>query len=140
MSGLLKQSVLIAMLALPLHGWAIDPSESLADPESQELYELITEEVRCLVCQNQPLANSTAPLAADLRREIRRMVEEGQSEDEIKDFLVSRYGDYVLYKPRFESWNMLLWLGPAALVLFGLIAWMRIISRRSQLPIDEDAP
>ena len=120
--------------------WAIDPSDKLPDEEQQAMYESITREVRCLVCQNQPIADSTAPLAADLRREIKRMVAEGQSEAEIKDFLVERYGDFVLYKPRFRSWNLLLWLAPAALLLIGGITLLRTIKRRTGLPIDEDAP
>jgi len=132
-------SLLIA-LALPLSAWAIDPSDKLEDPELQAMYLSITQEVRCLVCQNQPIADSTAPLAADLRREIKRMILDGQTEAEIKDFLVTRYGDFILYKPRFASWNILLWLAPAGLLLIGGIALLRIVARRAQLPIDEDAP
>jgi cytochrome c-type biogenesis protein CcmH len=119
---------------------AIDPSERLDDPDQQALYETITAEVRCLVCQNQAIANSTAPLAADLRREIRRMIEAGQGESEIKDFLVERYGDFVLYKPRFESWTLLLWIAPFVLLLIGVISFGRVVSKRGELPIDVDAP
>ena len=128
---------LLTLLALTAA--AIDPTEALADPEQQALYEDITDEVRCLVCQNQTIADSTAPLAADLRREIRRMIEEGQSEDDIKDFLVERYGGFVLYTPRFESWNIALWLAPAALLAIGLIAIVRFARNRADMPIDEDA-
>lgn len=130
----------LLILLLPLQLLAIDPSAKLADPEQQALYERITKEVRCLVCQNQPIADSTAPLAADLRREIKRMIVEGQSESQIKDFLVERYSDFILYKPRFRSWNLLLWLAPIVFLLIGSIALLRIIGRRKQLPIDEDAP
>jgi cytochrome c-type biogenesis protein CcmH len=119
--------------------WAIDPSEALQDPEQQALYEQITAEVRCLVCQNQTIANSTAPLAADLRREIRRMIEGGESEEQIKSFLVDRYGGYILYKPQFESWNIVLWLAPPLLLIAGLWAVARFARKRAQLPIDEDA-
>jgi len=130
---------LLITLLLSAFAWAIDPSEKLADPELQAMYLSITQGVRCLVCQNQPIADSTAPLAADLRREIKRMVIEGQSEAQIKDFLVERYGDYILYKPRFRSWNILLWLAPGILLIIGLIALLRIVRHRAQLPIDEDA-
>jgi cytochrome c-type biogenesis protein CcmH len=130
----------LLMLLLPLQLWAIDPSEKLANPEQQALYETITKEVRCLVCQNQSIADSTAPLAADLRREIKRMIVDGQSENQIKDFLVERYSDFILYKPRFRSWNLLLWLAPIAFLLIGSLAFLRIVSRRKQLPIDKDAP
>lgn len=133
-------TVLVLVLLLPLFAWAIDPSEKLADPELQAMYISITQEVRCLVCQNQPIADSTAPLAADLRREIKRMILEGQSEAEIKEFLVERYGDFILYKPRFASWNILLWLAPGILLVIGVVALLRIVLRRTQLPIDEDAP
>ena len=131
---------LLITLLLPVFAWAIDPSDKLADPELQAMYLSITQEVRCLVCQNQPISDSTAPLAADLRREIKRMILEGQSEAEIKDFLVERYGDFILYKPRFASWNILLWLAPGILLIIGSIALLRIVRRRAQLPIDEDAP
>jgi len=127
-------------LLMPFCAWAIDPSDKLADPELQAMYLSITQEVRCLVCQNQPISDSTAPLAADLRREIKRMILEGQTEGEIKEFLVERYGDFILYKPRFASWNLLLWLAPGILLLIGFVALLRIVSRRASLPIDEDAP
>jgi len=132
--------VSLILLLLPLQLWAIDASEKLADPEQQALYETITKEVRCLVCQNQSIADSTAPLAADLRREIKRMIIDGQSENQIKDFLVERYSDFILYKPRFRSWNLLLWLAPIAFLVIGSLAFLRIVSRRTRLPIDEDAP
>jgi len=128
------------MLVFSAQLWAIDASPKLPDPEQQALYETITREVRCLVCQNQSIADSTAPLAQDLRREIKRMIVEGQSEDEIKDFLVERYSDFVLYKPRFRSWNLLLWLAPFMFLAIGGLALLRIVSRRNQLPINEDAP
>ena len=67
------------------------------------------------------------------------MVDAGRDEFEIKQFLTERYGDFVLYKPRFESWNIVLWLAPVALVIIGFVALMRIVSKRMQLPIDEDA-
>lgn len=129
--------VVLSLFTMPAN--AIDPTERLDDPELQALYEDITDEVRCLVCQNQTIADSTAPLAADLRREIRRMIEAGQSEAEIKDFLVERYGGFVLYTPRFESWNIVLWLAPVVLLLIGLVAVLRFARNRAALPIDEDA-
>ena len=135
--GLSRLSLAALLCCAP--ALAIDPTEELADPLKQALYEDITEEVRCLVCQNQTIADSTAPLAADLRRDIRRMIVDGQSEDQIKDFLVERYGGFVLFTPRFESWNIALWLAPAGLLIIGVIALARYTRRRSALPIDEDA-
>jgi cytochrome c-type biogenesis protein CcmH len=130
---------LFICLLLTTPVWAIDPSAELSDPDQQALYETITQEVRCLVCQNQTIADSTAPLAADLRREIRKKIVAGQNEAQIKDFLVERYGNFILYKPRFKSWNIVLWLGPPFLLLIGFIALARIVKRRSKLPINEDA-
>ena len=94
----MRRLLVLLVLAWALPAGAIDPSEPLDDPEQQAIYENITKEVRCLVCQNQSIADSTAPLAADLRREIKRMIVEGQSEGDIKIFLVERYGDFVLYR------------------------------------------
>ena len=141
MRRLLKLIVLTVLFQIIViaSAWAIDPSEALQDPEQQALYEQITAEVRCLVCQNQTIADSTAPLAADLRREIRRMVEGGESEQQIKTFLVDRYGGFILYKPQFESWNIVLWLAPPLLLIVGLWGVARFARKRAQLPIDEDA-
>lgn len=129
-------TVLLFLAALPAR--AIAPEEMLADPAQQATYEHLTNEVRCLVCQNQTIADSTAPLAVDLRREIRRMLEAGQSEEEIKTFLLDRYGDFVLYRPRWQTNTVFLWLAPVLLLLIGGAALWRIIQRRTNLPIPPD--
>lgn len=113
----------------------MDTEPVLADPARQQMYERLTHEVRCLVCQNQTIADSTAPLAGDLRREIRGMVEEGRTEDEIRTFLLDRYGDFVLYRPRFNPATALLWLAPVLLLLLGAAALWRIVQRRAALPV-----
>ena len=130
-------AIFITLYSIPV--LAIDPTEPFIDDEKRYLYESITSEVRCLVCQNQTIADSTAPLASDLRREIRRMVDQGQVEVEIKDFLVERYGDFILYKPRFRSWTLFLWLIPIIFLIIGILAFIRILNQRSHLPIDIDA-
>ncbi len=119
---------------------AIDPQQSFANPADEERYEALTSEIRCLVCQNETIADSTAALANDLRREVRRMVEEGMTDAEIKDFLVARYGDFVLYRPQFKSTTALLWLAPLIMLVIGGIAFYVVIRRRSVLPSEEDAP
>ena len=119
--------------------WAIDASDPLADPQQQATYEEIINEVRCLVCQNQTIADSSAPLAADLRREIRVMVQEGNSKQDIKVFLIERYGDFVLYRPRVRSWTLALWLAPFVFLVVGGLTLFRIVQRRRSLPIDQDA-
>jgi cytochrome c-type biogenesis protein CcmH len=131
----------LTLVALP--GLAMDPEPALADPDQQAVYERLTDEVRCLVCQNQTIGDSSAPLAADLRREIRQMIEAGQSETAIKTFLLERYGDFVLYRPRFMPTTALLWLAPVLLLLIGGLGLRRIIQRRAALPVpsdDEDGP
>ena len=118
---------------------AIDQEPPMQDPERQALYERLTHEVRCLVCQNQTVADSTAPLAADLRREIYAMVGEGRSEEDIKTFLLDRYGDFVLYKPRFRFTTALLLLAPGLLLLAGALVIGVVVHRRATLPADQDA-
>jgi len=118
--------------------FAQEPDEVIEDPAQQALYKRLNQEVRCLVCQNQTIGDSNAPLAADLRREIREMVIAGQSESEIKQFLTDRYGDFVLYKPRFDGPAALLWAAPVLLVIAGIIAAWRIIRRRTQLPYSDE--
>ena len=115
------------------------PISPLADPGRQDLYERLTRETRCLVCQNETIADSTAPLAADLRREIRRLVSEGKSEDDIKDFLLQRYGDFVLYKPRMQTTTAVLWVAPGVFLVGVMLIMITIIRRRSRLPADLDA-
>jgi cytochrome c-type biogenesis protein CcmH len=131
--------VLLCALSFSNGATAIDSEAPIADPQRQELYEELIHEVRCLVCQNQTIGDSTAPLAADLRREIRRMVVEGRSEDDIKSFLLDRYGDFVLYRPRFQETTALLWLAPALLLVIGALTLGLIVRRRAVLPSDVDA-
>jgi cytochrome c-type biogenesis protein CcmH len=127
------------LLLLATMSYAIDPSESFDDPELQARYEKIVDEVRCLKCQNQTIKDSNAFLAADLRREIRRMLEEGMTDAEIFDFLVDRYGEFALYRPRASGKTLILWIAPALFLLGGAFALWRIVRRRMALPIDDDS-
>lgn len=119
--------------------WAIDAGPPIEDPEQAALYDRLVHEVRCLVCQNQTIGDSTAPLAADLRQEIRRLVVDGKTEAEIQEFLLDRYGDFVLYRPRFQATTAVLWLAPLLLLLVGTATLGKIIKRRAQLPTEIDA-
>ena len=133
----------LSILLLSMPAFAIDVGEPIADPEQRRLYEELTREVRCLVCQNQTIADSSAPLALDLRREIRERIEAGEDEAQIKTFLTDRYGDFVLYKPRYTGPAFLLWLTPGLLLLLGGLWIGRIVARRAHLPIsseEEDLP
>ena len=90
-------------------------------------------ELRCLVCQNQTLADSNAPLAMDLRNQIREKMQQGASERDIVDYMVSRYGDFVLYRPPFKATTVLLWTGPALLMIAGLaVLFFRLARRRAE--------
>ncbi|MCK9397485.1 MAG: cytochrome c-type biogenesis protein CcmH [Methylobacter sp.] len=93
-----------------------------ANPEQQAVYENLTKELRCLVCQNQTIADSNAELAGDLRRQVYEMLQQGKSQQDIVQFMTDRYGDFVLYNPPFKLKTGLLWIGPVVFLLIGLIA------------------
>jgi cytochrome c-type biogenesis protein CcmH len=104
-----------------------------ANQQQQERFNKLAEELRCLVCQNQNLADSDAPLAHDLRREVHEMVLAGRTNEQIKEFLVARYGDFVLYRPPVQKNTYLLWLAPLVLLLIGALILRSSISKRSKL-------
>ena len=131
--------VLLVAAFLMSSAGAIDTDKRFDDPELQARYEQLISEVRCLQCQNQSIKDSNVSLAADLRREIARMIEEGKSDDEIADFLVVRYGEFALYRPRTTGKTLVLWLAPFLLVLFGVFALVRVVKHRMSLPIGDDS-
>lgn len=135
----MRAVVTLLLLTLTASVLAIDADKAFDDPALQARYEAIIEEVRCLKCQNQSIKDSNAFLAADLRREIRRMLEEGKSDDEIYDFLVERYGEFALYRPRASGKTLILWLAPALLLAIGALMLARIVRRRMAMPIDADS-
>jgi len=118
---------------------AIDTDKAFDDPALQARYEHIIEEVRCLKCQNQSIKDSNAFLAGDLRREIRRMLSEGKTDDEIYEFLVARYGEFALYRPRMSGKTLVLWVAPIVLLLAGGLVLVNILRRRMAMPVDGDA-
>jgi cytochrome c-type biogenesis protein CcmH len=125
---------LIAVIALGLGmlgtSWAaIDMRDFTYDAQRQRYYDLATV-LRCPKCQNQNIAESSAPIAGDLRAEIQRMLGEGRSDEEIIDFMVARYGDFVLYDPPLSARTALLWLGPALLLLAGGLTVLVIVASR----------
>jgi len=136
----MRKLVACAMLVLlASSALAIDVDKAFDDPELQARYEHIIEEVRCLKCQNQSIKDSNAFLAGDLRREIRRMLGEGKTDEEIYDFLVARYGEFALYRPRMSGKTLVLWIAPIALLLAGGFVLVNILRRRMAMPIDGDA-
>ncbi len=130
--------VLLTISLVAFSASAIDSEQAFDDPEMQARYERLISEVRCVTCQNQTIKDSNAFIAADLRREIRRLMGEGKTDAEITDFLVTRYGDFVLYRPRFSGKTMVLWVAPFLLVLFGGFAIFRVVRHRMTMPINDD--
>ena len=107
-------------------------ASTAADPQLEKRVVRLAEELRCLVCQNQTIADSNAPLAIDLKDQIREKLAQGMSESEILDFMVARYGDFVLYRPPFKATTVLLWAGPLLLVIVGLgVLTRRLTSRHA---------
>lgn len=100
----------------------------------------LEDELRCLVCQNQTLADSNAGLAGDLRREVRELAQQGKNDAEIKDYLVARYGDFVLYKPPVKPTTWLLWFGPFAFLLGGAVVWLAVLRRRGATSGEANPP
>ena len=128
----LKIFLTAAALVLGCQALAKEPLIFM-NPEQEARYNELTLELRCLVCQNQNLADSDAPLAQDLRKEIYDMMQAGQSNEEIKTFLVDRYGDFVLYKPPVKGNTLALWLAPAVLLLGGGLVVVLIVRKRTRM-------
>ncbi len=120
------------MVALASPVGAVDPGELLADPALEARARAVSKELRCLVCQNQSIDDSDAELARDLRLLVRERVAAGDSNEEVVDYVVSRYGDFVLLKPPFKTSTYLLWLGPAAILGIGLAAVAVFYRRRAK--------
>jgi cytochrome c-type biogenesis protein CcmH len=130
----LALAVLITLPAPLLAQSGTTPSAASAEmsPENLQRFKKLAEELRCLVCQNQTLADSDAGLAVDLRRQVETLMSRGMNDAQIKDYLVERYGDFVLYRPPVKGSTLLLWFGPFGLLLAGIIAWI-VVQRRSRL-------
>jgi cytochrome c-type biogenesis protein CcmH len=131
---------LAALLALAAPAVAKEAAPMGDDPVVEARLMSLANELRCLVCQNQTLADSHADLAKDLRQEIREMIGRGMSDAEIRTYLVDRYGDFVLYRPPWKATTMLLWAGPALLVVVGGIVLGASLRRRRREALVDDAP
>jgi cytochrome c-type biogenesis protein CcmH len=130
----------LAAVAAPIAGAIAAPEiatpPAFEDAALQARYETLTRELRCLVCQNQSIADSHALLAADLRREVHGMLSRGASDAEVIEFMVARYGDFVLYEPPVRASTWLLWWGPFLLLALGAFAVWRALRKRAELPDD----
>lgn len=127
-------AVLVVLLALTFTAGASVEVHQFDTPAERDRYRYLIEELRCLVCQNQNLAESDADLAKDLRQQIYEQIEGGRSNDEIIDYMVARYGDFVLYRPPLKSTTVLLWVGPFIILGLGIAALLIHIRRRGRAP------
>jgi cytochrome c-type biogenesis protein CcmH len=118
--------------------WIAAAAAAWGDDALDARLKLLETQLRCLVCQNQTLAESNAPLAEDLRREVRELAVAGKSDDAIRTYLVARYGDFVLYKPPVKPETYLLWFGPFMLLVAGILVWLAVLRRRSRMPRSAD--
>ena len=136
-----KRQVVAAWAALALAGaaWAVDPTQ-LPDPALQARYEALTHELRCMQCQNESLADSPVDLAADLRHAVRDQLLAGKSDDEIRAWMTARYGDFILFRPRYSLRNAWLWGTPVVLLLVGVLVSWRIVRQRTSLLATDDQP
>ncbi|MDZ4076086.1 MAG: cytochrome c-type biogenesis protein [Hylemonella sp.] len=121
-------------------GHAGEAAPAAADPVLEARMARITAELRCLVCQNQTIADSQSGLATDLRQQVREMLQRGESEQQIIAFMTARYGDFVLYRPPVKGSTLLLWFGPALLLVAGIATLVLVLRRRSKLADDQFEP
>ena len=124
----------VAILALVFAGLAFGQAEEVAHPDAavEGRLKALAEELRCLVCQNQTIADSSAPLALHLRNQIRAQIAEGRSDSQIRAYMVERYGDFVLYRPPFKATTAMLWIGPFALLALGIGVGIAMVRRRAR--------
>ena len=132
--------VVCVLLMLSFFASAKEAAPAADDPVLEARMIAITAELRCLVCQNQTIADSHADLAVDLRRQVREMLQRGESNQQIRDYMTARYGDFVLYRPPVKATTALLWYGPAVLLVGGLAALVLVLRRRARMNPDRFDP
>ena len=133
----LKTLVLLSLFVFSPLVFAKEATSMAIDPEMEKTVNKISAELRCLVCQNQTIADSSAGLAVDLKNQVREMVKAGQSQEDIVDYMVKRYGDFVLYRPPMKATTVLLWVGPFLLLLIGLTVLVINLRKRAALVKDD---
>ncbi len=130
--------VLAVCLSAGVPARALDANGQLEDPVLQARYERITKDLRCLVCQNESIADSNVELASDLRRQVREMLSAGKSDDAIFDFMTDRYGEFVRFNPPLEPKTLLIWGAPFLVLVLGGVIIFSIVRRRSRMPLDDE--
>jgi cytochrome c-type biogenesis protein CcmH len=136
MAGMVRTvaALVLMLVAIGIHAAdADDTAPRPSDPALEAQVQRVASELRCLVCQNQTIADSNAELARDLRREVRAMLARGQSEEQVREFMVARYGDFILYRPPFKATTLLLWAGPFVLLGAGIWGLGRIARGRRRV-------
>ena len=128
--NVLMRTLLLCFFSLP--AWATIDAYEFANQEQEQRFRVLVAELRCPKCQNQNIADSDAPIAADLRQEVFRLLEDGRSDDEIVDYMVARYGEFVRYKPALNRDTAVLWFGPLAFLLVGVLALVLLVRRRQR--------
>lgn len=128
---MIKHIILVASLLLTAKHFALDTTE-FAKPEMQQRYHALVEELRCLVCQNETIAGSNAPLARDLRQKVAEQLRAGKSDEEIREYLVERYGEFVTYRPSKQGAGRFLWVAPVLFIFVALILFV-VITRRNSI-------
>ena len=126
----MKKALILALLLNAAPAFAVQPDEILADPALEQRARALSTELRCVVCQNQSIDDSEAPLARDLRLLLRERLQAGDSDEAAKAYLVARYGDFVLLKPPFNTTTLFLWLGPFLVLAAGIL--YLVLNRRRQ--------
>jgi cytochrome c-type biogenesis protein CcmH len=144
-SRILQAAFVLSALAVAGLAAAVDTTQ-MPDPVLQARYSALTHELRCMQCQNESLADSPVDLAADLRHQVRDMLLAGKSDQQVRDWMTARYGDFILFRPRYSLRNAWLWGAPGVLLLTGVVVAWRIVRQRTALlaedrePPDEDGP
>ncbi len=139
-AAIAARALLVLLAACAAPAFAIDPAPPFADPVLEQRYDRITHELRCLQCTGENIADTSAMFAQDLRRQVREMISTGRSDGEIRDYMVDRYGEVILLRPKWSARTALLWLLPALLLVGGVVVGRRIVKQRGELLASDDEP
>ena len=137
---MLKLILALCLAALTTLSYGAEAVPAADDPVLEARMLRITAELRCLVCQNQTIADSHAGLAIDLRKQVREMLQANQSDAQIIDYMTARYGDFILYRPPVKNTTLILWVGPAVMLIAGFVILIVVLRRRSRMSADQFAP
>lgn len=135
-----SQRWLLTLVCCAPLAWAQGPTASVPETALDDRTLALAAQLRCVVCQNESIADSQAPLAADLREQIRRQLREGRSDEEIRRYMTDRYGDFVLYEPPLSERTWLLWFGPGLMLAIGAMALVHVLRARRNLPDEAFEP